>query len=92
MPQNRQAATPNQSRPQKDEAPRKSVNVVATRTGFYDLRRIREGQEFAIRLREGEALPSWVQPVGREGAAPARTAGNQAPPPPPGADESQVTI
>jgi hypothetical protein len=39
----------------------KPVRVQATKTGFYDLRRYREGDEFEISKPE-EFSPSWMQP------------------------------
>lgn len=84
MAKNTNAAPPTQSKP-------RTVKAVATRTGYYGLRRIREGQTFDLTLYEGQEMPSWAEPVGREGAAPQRSVG-QAPPPPPGADETRAVI
>lgn len=39
------------------------VKVKATRVGYYDLKRRKEGEVFFYRLRDGEPLPSWVIPV-----------------------------
>lgn len=38
----------------------RKVRVVATRLGFYGLKRRRAGQMFDMVLQEGETLPTWV--------------------------------
>lgn len=57
--------------------PKRDVAVVATRMGYYGLRRIRDGQEFQLKLASGEKLPSWVKLPD----LPAAQAGPSAPPP-----------
>lgn len=64
-----------------EEKPRaRTVEVVATKLGYYGLRRVREGQRFSLKLEDGQALPTWVVPADSKQAAPQAAA-------PPNADE-----
>lgn len=59
------------------------VRCVASRLGYYGLRRIRPGQHVVITLQDGQSLPSWVEPIttaSRTAPAPPDEAADASPP------------
>lgn len=39
------------------------MRVRATRMGYYNLKRVRQGEEFDYKVKDGEPLPTWVEVV-----------------------------
>jgi hypothetical protein len=68
------------SGPAEAPAEPRTLQVVATRTGFYaDIRR-RVDDQFPLTLRPGQKLPSWVRELGDPQTAPVAAAAEPASP------------